>query len=152
MYGKMEGLFKKASFHLETRQERQFKQMGEQYLNKFIYNKDKYYLLIYYFQYMLGGNFIKKLITMSEDISATNGHIGYMFASGCDEEDIENGDYFENGVMFFFGNDDFDEIIVDYSIYYNSLKLACGIYLEENPKDYKIVNEKLEIIRMRYNL
>lgn len=126
--------------------------MEEKYLDRYIYDKEKYHLVILYFQYMLRIDFMDALDTMSKDISASNGHIGYFFASGCDEEDIENGDYFENGVMFFFGNDDFDEIIVDYSIFYNSLKLACNIYLDENPDDYEVVNQKLRIIKDRYSL
>ena len=126
--------------------------MKEKYSERFMYDKDKYYILIYYFRYMLDNDFIKSLTTMSNDISATNGHIGYMFASGCDEEDIENGDYFEDGVMFFWGNDEFDEIIVDYTKFYHSLKLACDIYLEENPTDYDVVNEKLSVIKNRYNI
>ena len=96
--------------------------MKEEYSNRFVYNKDEYNLLICYFRYMLGGDFMKKLAMMSEDMSASTEHIGYIFASSCDEEDMENGDYFENGVLFFFGNDKYDEIIVDYNIFYNSLK------------------------------
>ena len=76
--------------------------MKEEYSNRFVYNKDEYNLLICYFRYMLGGDFMKKLAMMSEDMSASTEHIGYIFASSCDEEDMENGDYFENGVLFFF--------------------------------------------------
>ena len=104
--------------------------MKKEYSNRFMYNKDEYNLLICYFRYMLEGDFMKRLSMMSEDMSASTEHIGYMFASSCDEEDMENGDCFEDGVLFFFGNDEYDEIIVNYNVFYNSLKLACDIYME----------------------
>ena len=126
--------------------------MKEEYSNRFMYNKDEYNLLICYFRYMLGGDFMKKLSMMSEDMSASTEHIGYIFASSCDEEDMENGDYFEDGVLFFFGNDKYDEIIVDYNIFYNSLKLACDIYMESYPSKKDIINSKLKIIKERYNI
>ena len=126
--------------------------MKEEYSNRFVYNKDEYNLLICYFRYMLGGDFMKKLAMMSEDMSASTEHIGYIFASSCDEEDMENGDYFEDGVLFFFGNDKYDEIIVDYNIFYNSLKLACDIYMELYPNKKDIISSKLKIIKERYNI
>ena len=126
--------------------------MKEEYSNRFMYNKDEYNLLICYFRYMLGGDFMKKLSMMSEDMSASTEHIGYIFASSCDEEDMENGDYFEDGVLFFFGNDKYDEIIVDYNIFYNSLKLACDIYMESYPNKKDVINSKLKIIKERYNI
>ena len=126
--------------------------MEKRFLEKFLYDKEKYHLLIIYFAYMLNSDFIVKLTDMSEERDYTNGHVGYMFANNCDEEDIKNGDDFENGVLFFFGNEVFDEIIVDYSIFYYSLKAACEVYLEDNPEDKDIVEEKLEIIRKRYHL
>lgn len=126
--------------------------MKDKYLEKFPYDKDKYYLLIYYFQYMLGDGFMRILDYMSNDSGLSSQSLGYSFASNCDEEDKETGDYFENGVMFWYGYNDFDEIIVDYPIFYNSLKLACNIYLDENPDDYEVVNQKLRIIKDRYSL
>lgn len=126
--------------------------MKKRFLEKFLYDKEKYHLLIIYFTYMLNSDFIVKLTDMSEERDYANGHVGCLFANNCDEEDIENGDDFENGVLFFFGNEDFDEIIVDYSIFYHSLKVACEVYLEDNPEDKDIVKEKLEIIRKRYHL
>ena len=126
--------------------------MKKEYSNRFMYNKDEYNLLICYFRYMLGGDFMKKLSMMSEDMSASTEHIGYIFASSCDEEDMENGACFEEGVLFFFGNDKYDEIIVDYNIFYNSLKLACNIYMESYPNKKDIINSKLKIIKERYNI
>lgn len=126
--------------------------MKEQYLKKFPYDKEKYNLVIRYFQYMLGNGFLRILNFMKDDKSLSSQSIGYSFASNCDEEDKETGDYFEDGVMFWFGHDDFDELLVDYSLFYNSLKLACDIYLEENANDYQIVKESLKIIKNRYNL
>ena len=126
--------------------------MKEEYSNRFMYNKDEYNLLICYFRYMLGGDFMKRLSMMSEDMSASTEHIGYIFASSCDEEDMENGDYFEDGVLFFFGNDEYDEIIVNYNVFYNSLKLACDIYMESYPNKKDVINSKLKIIKERYNI
>lgn len=126
--------------------------MREKYLENFPYDKNKYHLVIQYFQYMLGDGFLRILNYMKDDKSLSSQSIGYSFASSCDEEDKDTGDYFENGVMFWFGYNDFDEIIVDYSIFYNSLKLACEIYMEENSDDNQIVNESLKIIRNRYGL
>ena len=126
--------------------------LRKKYSDRFMYDKDKYYILIYYFRYMLSGGFIKKLSWMSEDRSASHETIGYTFASFCDEEDIENGDYFENGVKFFYGYDECDEILVDYTIFFNALKLACDIYLEEYPEKTEIVDEMLEKFRKRYDL
>ncbi len=124
--------------------------MKDKYLEKYPYDKDKYYLVVQYYQYMLGNDFLRILNYMRDDKSLSSQSIGYSFASSCDEEDKETGDYFETGVMFWFGYNDIDEIIVDYTIFYNSLKLACEIYLEENVDDYQIVNESLKIIRNRY--
>lgn len=124
--------------------------MKDKYLEKYPYDKDKYYLVVQYYQYMLGNDFLRILNYMRDDKSLSSQSIGYSFASSCDEEDKETEDYFETGVMFWFGYNDIDEIIVDYTIFYNSLKLACEIYLEENVDDYQIVNESLKIIRNRY--
>lgn len=126
--------------------------MKKEYSNRFMYNKDEYNLLIFWFRYMLEGDFMKRLSMMSEDMSASTEHIGYIFASSCDEEDMENGACFEEGVLFFFGNDKYDEIIVDYNIFYNSLKLACNIYMESYPNKKDIINSKLKIIKERYNI
>lgn len=126
--------------------------MKKEYSNRFMYNKDEYNLLICYFRYMLEGDFMKRLSMMSEDMSASTEHIGYMFASSCDEEDMENGDCFEDGVLFFFGNDEYDEIIVNYNVFYNSLKLACDIYVESYPNKKDVINSKLKIIKERYNI
>ena len=126
--------------------------MKEKYLDRFMYDKDEYHLLIYYFRYMLEGDFMEKLFMMSKDMSVSTEHIGYMFASSCDEEDIENGDYFEDGVLFFFGNNEYNEIIVDYNIFYNSLKLACDIYIESYPDKKDVIYSKLKIIKGRYNV
>ena len=37
-------------------------------------------------------------------------------------------------------------------MYYNCLKLACDIYVEEYPENRKVVEEELEKIRKRYGL
>lgn len=65
---------------------------------------------------------------------------------------MENGDCFEDGVLFFFGNDEYDEIIVNYNVFYNSLKLACDIYMESYPNKKDVINSKLKIIKERYNI
>lgn len=75
--------------------------------------------------------------------------MGCSFASSCDEEDIENGDYFEDGVMFYLNDDD---VIVAYQTFYDCLRLACEIYLEKYQEDNKMIDEKLSIIRNRYNV
>lgn len=126
----------------------------EEYFKRFPYdlmhNGDNYGIIVDFFEGILAGDdFIKILTYMSEDLGYGGYALGYCFASMCDEEDIENGDYFEDGVMFYLNEDD---VIVDYETFYHCLKLACNIYLEKHPEDEESVKEKLSIIRKRYNI
>ncbi|SFS10356.1 ribonuclease toxin immunity protein CdiI [Anaeromicropila populeti] len=118
---------------------------------KFPYDKEKYGVVIYFFEEMVSyqRNFKRNLEYMSQDISFSTEATGYYFASSCDEEDIENGDYFEEGVFFFLNEDD---VIIDYEQFYTSLKLACQIYLEDYPEDKDFVEERLSMIKKRYQL
>lgn len=126
-----------------------------EYSKRFMYDytykeKNNYGIIVDFFSNIVNyKDFMRILGYMSEEKGNSGNALGYCFPNICDEEDIENGEYFENGVMFFINE---DEVIVDYQTYYNCLKLACEIYLEKFPDDKEIVEEKLSIIRNRYNL
>ena len=128
---------------------KQFREIEGDFVDNFKYDKVKYGIVIYYFESMLNNNFLITLNYMGKNMSYGDSVTGYNFADNCDEEDIENGDYFENGVMFYLFEYD---IIVSYDFFYECLKLACNIYLESNRSDEKEVEKELEIIKNRYNI
>ena len=77
--------------------------MRDEFSNRFIYDKDEYYLLLYYFRYMLQPyHFMDTLLTMGREVDLSSEQIGYAFANNCDEEDFENGEGFEDEVLFFY--------------------------------------------------
>ena len=124
----------------------------ESFLNEFQYDKDKYFIVVYYFQYMLRSGFKRILDFMSQNKDISTDSIGCCFASNCDDEDKENRDYFENGVMFWYGYEEIEKVIIDYQMFYQCLALSCQIYLNSNPDNEIFISPKLNIIKNRYSI
>ena len=127
-----------------------------EYADKFMYDfiykgKYNYGIVVDFYSDVLedGKRFSDVIDSFSKDLGYNWKVMGCSFASSCDEEDIENGDYFEDGVMFYLNDDD---VIIDYQTFYNCLKLACEIYLKKYPEEKNMVHEKLSIVRNRYNI
>lgn len=114
--------------------------MTGEFINNFLYDKKEYGIVIDFFESMLRNDFIKILNYMGNNIDYSDYPIGYNFSDNCDEEDIENG------VMFFL----FDKnIVVNYTFFYECLKIACGIYLKSHKNDTEKVEKILNIIKER---
>lgn len=123
---------------------------SERFMYEYLHQGKNYGIIVDFFSAISENkNFLRVLNYMSKDLSYSGNAAGYNFASSCDEEDKENGDSFEDGVMFYLNDDD---VIVDYNTFCNCLKLACDIYLEYYPDDKKDVEEKFSIIRKRYSI
>lgn len=123
---------------------------SDRFMYDFIHEGKNYGIVVDFFSALVESARFRKVIdNMSKDMGYNTNVSGCSFASSCDEEDIENGDYFENGVMFYLNDDD---VVIDYQTFYNCLKLACDIYLEHYPNDKNEIEKKLEIIRTRYNI
>ena len=125
------------------------KEMTGEFIDNFLYDKKKYGIVIDFFESMLRNDFIKILNYMGNETDYSDYPIGYNFANNCDEEDIENGDYFENGVMFFLFDKD---IIISYNFFYECLKMACDIYLKSYKDNTQEIERILNIINERYKL
>ena len=114
--------------------------MTGEFINNFLYDKKEYGIVIDFFESMLRNDFIEILNYMGNNIDYSDYPIGYNFSDNCDEEDIENG------VMFFL----FDKnIVVNYTFFYECLKITCGIYLKSHKKDTEKVEKILNIIKER---
>jgi len=109
--------------------------MEEKFLNKFMYDKNRYQLVIEYFTYILNNNFLLALSYFAEGISYTYEYLGVNFSKDL------NG---ENVVVFY--NFDY-EIYVNPKGFIRILKLACIIYIEEEP-NYR--NEIITLFNIIY--
>jgi hypothetical protein len=116
--------------------------------DEFRYDKQKYWIIVNFFDSMLRHNFIKILNYMGKDISYGGEVTGYNFPSSADEED---GDYFDNGVMFYFNDND---IVIKYEMFVDCLELAAKIYYETgiSNEDKVIIANNIEMIKKRYNV
>lgn len=123
---------------------------SERFMYDFIHEGKNYGIIVDFFSALVESiRFRDVMDNMSKDMGYNTNISGCCFASSCDEEDIENGDYFEDGVMFYLNEED---VIVDYQTFYNCLKLGCDIYLEMYPNDKQEIETKLKIIQSRYNV
>lgn len=121
---------------------------SEKFIYCFIHEGKNYGIIVDFFSAISESKtFLKVLDNMSKGMGYNLEVSGCCFPSGCDEEDIENGEYFQDGVMFFLND---AEVIVDYQTFYNCLKLACNIYLECFPEDEEEIKERLEFIKELY--
>lgn len=106
--------------------------MEEKFLERFMYNKEKYALVIEYFTYILNNNFLLALSYFCEEVGYEFQYKGINFS-----KDLNN-----NKIVIFY---DFnEEIYIQLEEFLNILRLACTVYIEEDTKD---TNEVL----MMYN-
>lgn len=105
--------------------------MSQKFEYRFMYDKDKYKLVIEYFSMILDQNFLLALAYFSEKTVYTYKYRGIEF--GYDEIG-------KNKVATFFNLE--NEITVDIVMFLNSLKLACEIYIEDN------IISKEEVIKL----
>lgn len=95
--------------------------MQGKYETRFMYDHNKYKIVIDYFSYILNNNFLLALTYFSEGNGFGYDYTGLNFAT--DEKTNEL-------IVVFY---DFDyEIFINFGMFINSLKLACEIYIEEN--------------------
>lgn len=96
------------------------------------------------FKILLNHDFLDKLKLMSEKIGFGNNIYGFNFPDIFDEGDIGSEGYFENGIEFYLHN---SSIVLDYSTFYEYIKIISGVYVEKNQKDEMLVNVYLDKIR-----
>ncbi|MCI9080698.1 MAG: hypothetical protein HFH68_17645 [Lachnospiraceae bacterium] len=111
----------------------------------FFNDKEKYAVVIAFFDWIIRSDFKHILNTLAEDTSYGDEVLGCNLPSLFDSED-EDG-YFDDGVEFYLNDID---IKIDFQMYIKCLELACKIYIEENGDD-KEVKSNLLIIQRRYS-
>ena len=108
----------------------------------FFSDKEKYAVVIAFFDWMIRSDFKHILNTLSKDTSYGDEVLGCNLPSLFDNED----GYFEDGVEFYLNDID---IKIDFQMYIRCLELAYKIYTEENGDD-KGVKNSLLIIKRKY--
>lgn len=111
----------------------------------FFNDKEKYAVVIAFFDWMIRNDFKHILNTLAKDTGYWDEVLGCNLPSLFDSED-EDG-YFEDGVEFYLNDID---IKIDFQMYIKCLELACKIYKEENGDDKEVKNNLL-IIQRRYS-
>ena len=71
---------------------------------------------------------------------------GFSFPNNCE---IGDDDYFENGVMFYFRD---NEEIINYNIFTDLLETTCNIYILQYPEKSEYVNNLLSLIKNKYKI
>ena len=99
--------------------------MEQKFIINFMYDREKYQIVIDYFVYILNNNFLLALTYFSQNTGYSYDYTGINFA--YDEES-------KKLIVLFY---DFDyEIYIDVTVFINVLKLASEVYIEYNP-NYK---------------
>ena len=110
----------------------------------FFDDKEKYAIVIAFFDWILRCDFKEIFNNLAKDISYGGDGLGCNLPSLFESED-EDG-YFNDGVEFYLND---NEIKVDFKMYIKCLELACRIYVKENGIDEEIKSNML-IIKRRY--
>lgn len=118
--------------------------MNYSFEEKFFDNREKYAIVINFFNYMLNDDFGEILHYLAMDMSYGEENIGCNLPSLFDEEGEEG--FFNDGVVFYEGE---AEIKISFSMYVKCIQLACDLFLEKKHDNTEVIKD-LEIIQERY--
>ncbi len=106
--------------------------------------------MINYFENLQDSKFMEVLDYFSKDYGYGNEYHICSFASNWHPQ--EEG-YFETGVQFVDATGKEEKsIIVEYSVFFKFLSVACEDYLSRYPGDRSEVEKELKVIQERYNI
>lgn len=118
--------------------------MKEKFEELFFDDKEKYAIVIAFFDWMIRSDFKGILNTLAQDISYGGEVLGCNLPS-LFESDEEEG-YFDDGVEFYLIDND---IKINFQMFISCLELAYKIYEKENGENEDIKNN-LNKIKKRY--
>lgn len=118
--------------------------MKEKFEELFFDDKEKYAIVIAFFDWMIRSDFKGILNTFAQDISYGGEVLGCNLPSLFESEEEEG--YFDDGVEFYMIDND---IKINFQMFINCLELAYKIYIKENGENEDIKNN-LNKIKKRY--
>lgn len=118
--------------------------MKEKFEDLFFEDKEKYAIVITFFDWMIRRDFKGIINTLARDVSCGTEVSGCNLPSLFDSEEEEG--YFDDGVEFYMFDED---IKVDFQMFIKCLELAYEIYIKENGENEDIKND-LITIKKRY--
>ena len=118
--------------------------MKEKFEELFFEDKEKYAIVIAFFDWMIRSDFKGILNTLAQDMSYGSEVLGCNLPSLFESEEEEG--YFDDGVEFYMIDKD---IKIDFQMYIKCLELAYRIYIKENGENEDIENNLINI-KKRY--
>ena len=114
--------------------------MKSKFEELFFEDKEKYSIIITFFNWMMWRDFEGILNMLAQDISYEHEALGCNLPSLFDSEEEEG--YFNDGVEFYLLD---EEIRITFQMYIKCLELAYKIYIEENGEKEEVKNNLLII-------
>lgn len=107
--------------------------------------RDKFFPVRAYFDAIPDEYYIRFIEHMALGIGSNFNEVTCTFPDDLDDDEKFDGVCFSVEVLH-------EEIVVDYQTFYDFLKEACNVYIEDFPNQEKYVQEVLKRIAVKYNL